>query len=1504
MRFFWTCLILMLFSLNVSAQPGAKEFPEDPKEFLAQFEAFVTANKIADIQKIYGEFAALVKLGSVSPQDLVEIRKTANQMLVQDLTASPYFAEYLTGLVQLRKRESAGPLFAEWHELLNGMLASSNFKANSFNEFLKFSGGFFELKAIRKSNSGVNWFTSSEQYRWELREGQPILIFDKLDLFGVRKQDSIAIYQTAGEFSPVENRWHGSGGKVSWERLGLNPEVYVVLGNYRIDAEKSIYEADTVNLHYPLYFGQRLIPGRFEDKLTAENPATGGSYPRFESYENILRVDNLGQGIRYTGGFRLQGTTVYGFGNREFPAQIEILGPDKTRRLRANAELFTIRREERITGESVSATIYFGADSLFHPSVNFRFEIQKRELELTRGDRGSDRNPFYSSLHNLNIDSDKINYYVQGDSITFGEKSLVFSRRKTPVVFESLSYFQESDYNRFQNIATFNPIAVIKAVSEKEGTRFLDADFLASKLDSRFTVENIQTLLYDLVAKGFISYDVEKQEVEVKDKIFHYANASQKKVDFDAMRLESETDQTNATFNINDQRIVVNGVSSVVFSQTQAVALNPFSGQIVIGKNRDMDFDGRLFAGFGTLTGKDYHLDYDKFQVRLDSVRYFDLFLPSGEKDAQGKPIAFSLGSRIEHLRGILLIDAPSNKSGRDNIPIFPSLQSKDHSYVYYDNPEIRKGVYLRDSFYFRLNPFSFNSLDQFEKDAIRFKGTMFSSDIFPDFEETLVLQDEDSSLGFLSPTPQGGYPCYRKKGQFEGNILLSNKGFLGQGKLDYLGATVNSDDIVFEPKRMTASAKRFDLREDRAGPVKVPKAVGFDVKIDWQPYLDSMYVTSVEAPFDIFNESKHFLKGTLILTPGGLKARGQFSWDNATMSSGLFSFGAYSVSADTTDLQIKSFDARSLALKTSNIKGSIDFETQKGSFRANQPENHRTFFPGNQYLTSMDQFDWDMKNEKITFRPIYQPLASFVSTHPDKDSLRFKGDAAEFDLKSNNLRITGVESIVSADAYIYTEKGEVFINSNGEMKTLENVRIVADTINKFHVINRATADIRGKRNFTAKGYYEYNIGRRQQEILFNNIVGQPIGKGNFSERPAVTRATGDVKPEDRFYIDEKTEFRGTISLFSESRNLLFNGFARLDANLTARHWFSVDFEGDKTDLAIRFDEPRNYEGEPLKTGFFLSKESFFCYPRVMAPLYFRKDRPILPIKGLFQYDPKEDKFIFGDSLKVTAEGLKGNLMTYYNTTGKVEGEGRFDIGGSLKYISVAAAGRVESTVDSALDSLAGGPLGPKLKGDFMLGVNLILPDALTKFMLNDIKASSFEAPTVIYANDPFFYKKGLSELFPEDKDMQRSIDLVSLNEFDLPKKLNNYTFLFSRVPMQWNQEYQSFVSMQQKLPVASINGDMINRMFTCYIEVRMPYDDDDRFYLFIQSPSGISYFFGFKQGILNVTSSSAEFNDLVLNLKDKERVYKMPDGATYEIQPVEQGTATSFVSRVQEAWK
>ncbi|MBK7409766.1 MAG: hypothetical protein IPJ40_17985 [Saprospirales bacterium] len=174
MRFLLTCLVILSISSWIIAQPGSKEFPEDPKEFLAQFEGFVTANKISAVQDIYGEFAALVKVGSITPEELPVIRQTANQMLSRSLSASPHFSEYLNGLVQLKKRENSGGLFAEWHQLLNGMLSSEFYKANSFLSFLKFSSDFFESRSIRTSSSGVSWVVSSDDFRWELREERPI----------------------------------------------------------------------------------------------------------------------------------------------------------------------------------------------------------------------------------------------------------------------------------------------------------------------------------------------------------------------------------------------------------------------------------------------------------------------------------------------------------------------------------------------------------------------------------------------------------------------------------------------------------------------------------------------------------------------------------------------------------------------------------------------------------------------------------------------------------------------------------------------------------------------------------------------------------------------------------------------------------------------------------------------------------------------------------------------------------------------------------------------------------------------------------------------------------------------------------------------------------------------------------------------------------------------------------------------------------------------------------
>lgn len=1507
MRFFSCFAILFLISQLTQAQ-RLEAFSEGQDKYLEELETYMTASKNSKMEELFKTFEKNVKSGVFTPEEVEQTRLTGNLMLGLQMTANPYFTGYLEVLTVIKNAENGAERFGNWHQVLDSMLVNvENRKVKPVSDFLEFSYHFFDENAITYSKIGTTWLADAEAYQLVFEEKEPRLVYDEVNLIATRKEDSIVIKNTRGVYYPFEQIWRGEGGVVTWERFGLDPEVHAELGTYEIETKNSLYEVPEAKLYYPLFFGNRPVEGRFADKLVSQNLATGGSYPRFESKDELIEIRNIGEGISLKAGFRLEGTTVYGFGNSDTKAVFELHNKAGELVFRGRSGLFTVRREERLAGESVRSTIYFENDSIYHPSVNVRFDIQQRSLQLTRGNRGSDRNPFYSSFHNINMDADRIDFLIDKDSIYINKRGLGYNKREVPVAFESLNYFEESDYRRLQNIATTNPIALLKIAYEETGERVFDADRLARKLNPNFSVENINSLLYDLVSKGFVNYDAEKEQVELKDKVFLYADASQKKVDYDNLKIISETRETNAEFDLINQVMQINGVSSIELSATQRVGFRPFGNSIRMLRNRDIDFDGRLFAGFTAFSGKDFHFDYEKFQVVMDSVRFFDVFLPTGEVSKSGQPVAKSIGSRIEHLTGVLLIDAPNNKSGKDDIEIFPNLESKENSYVFYDYEGTKGGAYTRDSFYFKLDPFSLKRLDKIRASDLEFDGEMVSAGIFPVFKERLLLQ-EDTSLGFITNTPAGGYPTYQGKGNFEGEISLSNKGFLGSGTLSYLGAVVNSEDLVFKPKQLTGSAKAFNLAETRTAELEVPKAHGIDVQIDWQPYSDSMYVTSKEAPFELFQEGQHTLKGTLILTPGGLKARGLFDWAKASMTSDLFSFGYFSAHADTTDLKIKAFDSDELALTTSRLKGDVDFVKQMGTFKANE-EFLTTTLPYNQYETSFNEFDWDMKAETVTFKTLEDKLGSFLSIHPDQDSLSFQGKSARYDLKTNLLQIGGVPYIVASDAFIYPENGEVEVQPGAVITPFENARIVADTVNQYHVINRAKVKVLGRKEYRASGFYEYNIGNKKQEIEFAEIIGTRVGEGSRSEKRSVTRAIGEIKQSDQFYIDHKTLFQGTIKLAADKPQLGFEGFAKFESKtLPTKHWFSVNFEGDKNDLAISYDTPLNPDGEQLHTGLFLSKETASTYPRIMSPLYFRKDRPVLPVKGIVQYDEKTDKFIFGDSLKVMGGPTvyKGNKLVFDNRTGKIEMEGHFNLGSALKNCSVAAAGVAETAFgETIVDTLMGtSAMSSETTAEFMLGITLNVPDNLIKIMQQDFQSSTFDSRPIVFAKDMPFYRRTVAELFNDNKEMQQVIDGISTGSLVIPKKENPFTVLFDKVPMTWDRDYQSFVSTTEKIGLMTVGGETVNSEVEAYIEVKMPTNDDDRLYFYIKSPSQLYYFFGYKQGIMNIFSNNTRFMDELLDMKPKDLINKTADGEIYEIAPVEEGTARAFLNRIKAVQK
>jgi len=1490
---------VLLFSfllIGLNSQLAAQRleaFSENNNEFFNELKEYMTSSKRKVMDEIFSEFGKRYKGGTFTIAEQDTIRKTCDKMLQLKMTASPYFSNYLVSLTHIKKQANPVRRFIEFHDVLNGLFANiEKRRLKPIKDYLAFSTQLFEHNALKYAKSGgVSWLTMADSFNLVYEDKVPKVIFDELELLASRKKDSLLIGKTKGVFYPLTNIWKGEKGIVTWERHGLDKDHYCNLGAYEFEIKKAIYQIKESVLYFPTFFQADSIKGGFQDKLVASGQIN--SFPRFNSRANVLKIDNLGPGIKYIGTFKLQGTSVLGSGSKENPAKVLLYNEKEELIFSATSELFTIKKGELITGAGVAVSLYSGNDSIVHPSVNLRFDIVDRVVSFTRGERGSDRNPFFTSFHQLNMDSDKLTWFIDQDSVTVGGQAVAAGNSESQnISFESLKYFSPQVYRRMQSIGSQNPISTLKIFADMEGSNVLAAGAFAKRMNPRFNIKIIEPLLYDMVSKGFINFDKDTEMIEVKDKVFHYADASRQKVDFDYLKITSQANDANAIIDLNNKDMVMNGVKNIELSNKQKVAAVPRSKAMMLKKNRDMDFDGKLFAAYSVFEGKDFSFNYDKFNVEMDSVRFFNLFVPSDTLDKSGNAIARAIDSDIEYLTGILLIDAPSNKSGKEDIPIFPSFQSKGDSYVYYD----RDTLYKRDSFYFQLEPFSFNSLDNFTKDDLHFKGKMVSADIFPEFKETLVLK-EDQSLGFLTQTPEVGFPTYKARGNFKGAVDLSNAGFKGEGRLSYLGAVVDSEDIIFRPKEMTATAERFDLAEDRSK--EIPQAVGLDVTINWKPYVDSMQVRTKKEPFDLFKDGDYKFTGLGILTPSGLKGSGLLNWEKASMYSLDFSFGAFSARSDTMNVKIKALEADALVLETSNLSGYADFDKQFGNFKSNA-EIGETFLPYNEYVTSMDEFDWDMEKQTITFKAKPDQFAQFTSTHAGKDSLSFPGKTARYDLKTSRLEIGGVEAIRSADAFIYPETGDINVLAGGNMEELTNAKIIADTLNQNHVINKVTVNIDGRKEYKATGYYEYNIGDRNQEIYFENIYGTRIGRGKKSEKNTETRAKGTIKEEDDFYIDNKTQFRGDISLFASSRNLKFEGFAKFDAPLMPDpQWFTINSEGDKKDLTIAYDVPKNYEGEQLRTGFFLSKENTRIYGRTMMPLFFRKDRPILPVTGVFKFDEEKDEFIFGDSTKVIENQIRGTKLSFSNKTGKLAGEGPMNIGDGLNYISVKSAGTITSSFPNEQDSTT---FDAPVLADLMAGVDIIIPDALLRIMATDIISSSFDAPDIAYSSKVDFYTRALAEFITNEAVFEETKNVMLNRTLFFPKKYKHHTFFFSDLPMKWDPDYQSFISRKDKIGLGAIGAEPINKTLTCYVEFRMPSKGDDRAYIYIKSPSEYFYYFAYKGGILSTVSNNTRYNDAVTGLKKKETIIKMKDGENYEIQPINPGTARKFVARVKAA--
>ncbi|MES2620993.1 MAG: hypothetical protein V4615_09075, partial [Bacteroidota bacterium] len=820
-----SAIILFCFSLHVSGQT-VMTFNKEQAAFLKDLNFFMTASKMEQAVNAVSAFEKMAKEGKIPSGWYERMAKTCNVMTERSMSATSHFVPYLNAVMAAAKSVQTDAQFLSWSQFIDDIIDAQRKGDNTgFVKAMDFSEGFFEQGALHIT-PGKTWKVDSRDYKFDSEGLRPHVSFAATNLFGVLKNDSVAIRQTSGDYYPLELKWEGKSGRVDWSRAGLDPnKVFCTFKNYSINTLNYNYTVDTVTFTNTEYF-KTPLRGKLTDKMVSSIDSSSMSYPRFESYDLGIVVKDIAPNVSYVGGFSMNGNRVLGYGTADEKASLDFYSRDgKTKILSAKSANISIKRGIELGADKAEVSIYFGSDSIFHPQLSVVYKIPKREMRLLRGETGIGKSKFTDSYHKHEFQTDAIFWNM--DSSILNLKILSGVGQK-PGIYESENYFNKELIRQVQGYTNYEPLSIMKKLVEQQGgSRDLNAVEIARAINPNLKEGEVKSLFYQLVESGFILYNEELGIVTVKDKTMNYVLANVKKIDYDVIRIKSIPKTGNDYIDIQNNNIDLNGVFEVPISDTAYVFFRPKNNAISLQKDRNMEFDGLIYAGRTDLTGQKYKFNYKPFTVDLTKVDTMVLYIPDSANtiDPNGNPVLVQMKSRIENITGLLEIDAPINKAGRTRLLQFPKLQSKEKSSIYYDDPAIAKGAYTRKNFSFELEPFRLDSMGVFSPGMVNWPGKLASGGIFPDIQDKISIQ-KDLSLGFKAETPPDGYPLYNGKGRYYGKFELNYSGLQGDARITHSTADFVTHDVHLYPDSMRATTDTFTITKTFEG-VKTPAVVG-----------------------------------------------------------------------------------------------------------------------------------------------------------------------------------------------------------------------------------------------------------------------------------------------------------------------------------------------------------------------------------------------------------------------------------------------------------------------------------------------------------------------------------------------------------------------------------------------------------------------------------------------------------------------------------------------------
>ncbi|MGL4598873.1 MAG: hypothetical protein ACRCYO_15255, partial [Bacteroidia bacterium] len=922
--------LLVLPQINMQAQVSPKSFSEDNVKFIQEMSDFFESYDKKDGREFIEAFNKTYWVTNKVNEPMKQaMYKNCNLMLKKRLKPSPEFYAYINTIKAIIDFNIPLSMFNDWQVCFNKL---GEGKVNKpFSDFIQTSEFLFSEGKFYKTAS-VEWRARGGSYAF-VCDSAPQIRYTNVTLIGLSKGDSSVIYNTSGVYYPTTGKWVGKGGRVDWQRCGIpSGDVYADLKAYTFQAKLIVFQADSVTFYNKKYFKDKPLLGKLTEKAVPDVTVKSANYPRFESYSSRYQIKGLYPNVDYEGGFSQVGPKFVGSGSKEEPA-LMIFKRNGKDFLRTESLSFVFT-DQKVTSQNTHVKFSLDQDSIVHTTVDFKFFIDSNRVELYRPNEGASQAPYYNSFHQVDMYVEKIVWKTNESQIQM---------LTTPAIslgeadFPSSSYYRQYLYDKLQLMDAVHPLIKLRNYSRDNGNLKV---FTVTDLSHYWKLgpDELRPRMVDLANQGFILFDVEKDLITYKDKIDTYIAARAGKKDYDNIDFQSKVKpgSPNATLNLLNYDLTLYGVTEITLSDSQNVTVFPAKDMLVLKKNRNFTFEGSILAGRFDYYGKLFSFDYETFKLTLSNVDSVRIWVDGPKMDENNKPIPVKVRSVIENLNGELKIDDPMNKSGSRSkyFAQYPIFTSAKPSFVYYDSKQVQRGVYNRDKFYFKLDPFTIDSLDNFGNEGLVFAGVFQSAGIFPEIRDSLRLQP-DYSLGFVRKAPPGGYPLYGGKAKFMNEMRLSNKGLRGDGQIDYITSTSISKDFVFFPDSLNGTAQTFDIKAQKiSGKTEYPTVTNANVYIHWMPKKDYMQITNKDSAFTMFDKTAT-MKGTLTLSPKSLLGAGNLAFSNAEMDSKKMLFKNKVTDADTADFRLKALDLGGLAFSTNNVNAHVDFDKRQGDFKA-----------------------------------------------------------------------------------------------------------------------------------------------------------------------------------------------------------------------------------------------------------------------------------------------------------------------------------------------------------------------------------------------------------------------------------------------------------------------------------------------------------------------------------------------------------------------------------------